>query len=215
MLLAYFYGAHPESRHARLAYFYFYWGTAILLSLLRILAITEICKHILKQSPTVWTLTWRVVAFIGFCLVLWTAFGVIHDRLVVQQYINTLEQRLNVLAAFVSLAVMGIGIYYRLHFAPLFRGVLIGSCIYSAVQLVDSEVGRYTNIPSNSVYDFMQRFSFDLMMVIWAWALWKWSGAPPQSQQLIPQAQYDDLSPQVHNQLRELNDRLSSLRKKD
>jgi hypothetical protein len=193
---------------------YFYWMTAIILSFLRILTIAEIGKRILSQSSAVWNLAWRVLAVIGICILVWTALGVIHEGNVMQKYIPTLEQRLNILAAFLTLALMGIGIYYRLLVFPLYQRILVGSCIYSAIQLVDLELERYTNNPTNSVADFTQRFAFSLMLGIWAWALWKWSGAKPQAQQLIPQAQYDELSPQVHDRLRKLNDRLAGLSKR-
>ena len=208
------YGPPLKTVYAPYILAYFYWGTAVLLSFLRIFAIAEIGKRILTQSPAVWRIAWRLMATVGLCILIWTGFGVMHSRHVSRDYLMTLEQRLNILAAFVTLAIMGFGIYYRILVNPLYRRILIASCIYSAVQLVDTELGRYTLNPSNTIFDFTQRFAFDLMMVMWAWALWKWSGAQPPSQQLISQTQYDDLSPQVHDRLRELNDRLSGIKKK-
>ncbi len=215
LLLEWFaYGPPLKTPSAPYIQAYFYWTTAVLSSFLRILAIAEIGKHILTQSPAVWRLTWRLLALLGICILIWTGFGVMHNRHLIRDYVMTLEQRLNILAAFFTLAVMGIGAYYRLLINPLYRRILAASCIYSAIQLVDTELGRYTQHPSNSVFDFTQRFVFDLMMAMWAWALWKWSGASPLSQRLIPQEKYDDLSPHVHDRLREMNDRLAGLKKK-
>ncbi len=135
------YVQQPKTPHAISFFLYSYWTTAILLSFLRILLIAEICKRVLTQSLAVWKLAWRLLAFVGSCLIVWTAFGVMHDRHVMREYITTLEARLNILAAFFTLAVMGIGSYYRLLVFPLFQRVLIGSCIYSAVQLVDTRAG--------------------------------------------------------------------------
>jgi hypothetical protein len=213
LILDWFYYRPPKIQNFLYIDIYFYWITAIILSFLRILTIAEIGKKILSQSPAVWKLGWRVLTVVAFSILVWTAFGVVHERQVLQQYILTLEQRLNILASFLTLALMGIGIYYQLLVFPLYRRVLVGSCIYSAVQLVDTELGRLTMNPSNSVFDFAQRFTFTLMIGIWAWALWKWSGAKPKTHQLIPQAQYDELSPQVHDRLRKLNDRLAGLYK--
>jgi hypothetical protein len=208
------YGPPLKTPYAPYIIAYFYWSTALLLSFLRILAIAEVGKRILSQSPAVWGLAWRILAFAGVCLLIWTGLGVLHNRYVMRDYIMTLEQRLNILAAFVTLAIMGFGAYYRLLVNPLYRRILVASCIYSAIQLVDTELGRFTSSPSNSVSDFTQRFAFSFMIAMWAWALWKWSGEQPRSQTLISQGQYDDLSPQVHGRLRELNDRLSGIKKK-
>ena len=148
---------------------------------------------------------------IGACLAIWICLGAIQERHALHLYVIPLEQRLNILAAIFTLAVMGIGNYYRLFIYDLYRRVLVASCIYSAVQLVDTELGRYLRNPPNTFYDFTQRFAFELMILMWTWALWKWSGASPQSHQLISQDEYEDLSPRVHDRLKKLNDRLSDL----
>jgi hypothetical protein len=48
-------------------------------------------------------------------------------------------------------------------------------------------------------------------LVIWAYAVWHWSGVPETPPKLISQAAYDDIYPQIHHRLRDLNFKLASL----
>jgi hypothetical protein len=109
------------------------------------------------------------------------------------------------------LTLMGIGAYYQMRIPPLYRLILIGSCIYSAEQVVGSGLGRITDYAPYSLYDFMERIGWLLMISVWTWAVWQWAGVSIRSPELLPQAVYDDLSPRVHDRLWDLNDRLAGL----
>jgi hypothetical protein len=113
--------------------------------------------------------------------------------------------------AVLLLTLMGLAVYYHMSIHSLYRRILIGSCIYSAEQVVSSELLRIPVHVTNSVFDFTARFSWLLMIAIWTWAVWRWAGAPIGQPELIPQKMYDDLSPRVHNRLRELNNKLAIL----
>jgi hypothetical protein len=47
--------------------------------------------------------------------------------------------------------------------------------------------------------------------MLWAWAIWRWADDSTVSPKLISQQSYDELSPQIHDRLRDLNDRLADL----
>jgi hypothetical protein len=63
----------------------------------------------------------------------------------------------------------------------------------------------------DSIFGYIRRGSFLVASLIWTYALWRWgtiSNTPPE---LISQGKYDDVSPQVHDRLRQLNGKLSDL----
>jgi len=111
------------------------------------------------------------------------------------------------LGGFASDAV-GIGVYYRIRVPPLYKLVLIGSCIYSTDQLVTNRVDRYLSASTNFPLDLVQRFAYVGMLSIWLWAVWRWGKSSTPPPDLVSQATYDELSPQIHDRLRELNDKL-------
>lgn len=199
------------TRGARHFYAYSYWTTAFILSFLRLAIIIEICRRVLREYHAVWYFSWRILTIVAIVMLSWTIYAVMRDTHAVQSFILTAQQQLDFTSAALLLIVISIGVYYEIYISPLYRLVLIGSCIYSSVQVVDSELGRHVAIPTNSAFDFIQRFSYICMLVVWTWAVWHWGNTPSRPAEAIPQPVYDDLSPRIHDRLRGLNDQLTKL----
>jgi hypothetical protein len=191
---------------------YFYYISDVILTALRLLVIVEIGIRTLQGYPFVWHFAWRLLALMGLILILWGAHSALRDAHSFQQLILTIRQFLNSTQAVLLLVILVIGLYYRIDVPHLYRSIVIGVCIFSAVQIFNSELGRYFRDPRNTAFDDIYRSSFVIMEVVWVKALWLWSGDPLRPRQLISQGQYDELSPQIHDRLRELNDRLAGLK---
>jgi hypothetical protein len=192
-------------------YLYSYWISAFVLSFLRLFITLEICERVLRKYPALRIFVWRVMAGLAVVLFTWTLYLGIRNFHHVGRFILTFQQTTDVSFAILLLTLMAIGVYYRMRIPGLYRVILIGSCVYSAVQVVDSELGRHTAYLPNSVFDFAQRLAYNLMLAIWAWALWRWGKESTPSPEIVSQATYDELSPQIHDRLKELNDKLSDL----
>jgi hypothetical protein len=168
----------------------------------------------LRGYPAIWHFVWRILLLISSAFMLVGALLVTRHVHSPQQFILTVDQYLSSSQTILLLVVLSIGLYYKVDVPHLFRSIVTGVCIYAAIQIANSELGRYVANPSNSVFDFIQRYTFTLVLFLWARALWKWSSAPLQAPRLISQTEYDHLSPKVHDRLRELNDRLAGLKRK-
>jgi len=192
-------------------YFYSYWAAAFVISFLRLFITLEICEKVLRRYQAVKVFAWRILAGLTVVLFSWTVYFAIRNIHHVKRLILTFQQTTDVSFALLLLTLLSIGAYYRMRIPPLYWSILIGSCIYSAVQVVDSELGRYTADLPHSVFDFAQRLTYNLMLAIWAGAVWRWGTDPTQPPEIISQATYDDLSPQIHDRLRDLNDKLEDL----
>jgi hypothetical protein len=203
----------PASIHDRWYYPYFYsfWISAFVLSFLRLFITLEICERVLRRYPALRVLIWRIMAALAVALFSWTLYFAIQNFPHVPRLILTFQQTTDVSFALLLLTLMGIGVYYRMRIPALYRIILIGSCVYSAVQIVDSELGRHTAYLPNSVFDFAQRLAYNVMLAIWAWAVWRWGKESTPTPEMVSQATYDELSPQIHDRLKELNDKLSNL----
>jgi hypothetical protein len=192
-------------------YFYTYWILTFTLSFFRLYVILEICKLVLRDYVAVKTFAWRILSAVSVIMFSWTGYFAIRNAHHLRRLVFTFQETTDLTFALLLLTLMGLGVYYRIRIPALFRYILIGSCIYSAEQVVGGAMLRVTANVTNSVFDFVERFTWFLMTAIWTWAVWRWAGAPPQSPELVPQMIYDDLSPRVHDRLRDLNTKLATL----
>jgi hypothetical protein len=191
--------------------FYFYWTTESILSILRLATIIEIARRALRDYPSVWALAWRFLAAIGAILFFWTADAALRHSHHLKFLITIGLQRFELMQATLLLSVLMIGVYYRIQIRPSYRWILVGICIFSAVQVANYELGRLTVHATNSVFDYLRRYSFLASQTIWMWALWRWAAVPHQPPELVSQALYDEHSERAHDRLRALNDRLAGL----
>jgi hypothetical protein len=191
--------------------FYFYWASEAILSILRLATIIELCWRALRDYPSVWALAWRFLTGIGVVLSLWVVNSALHNTSRLKFFITVGLQRFELMQAVLLLSVMAIGLYYQIQIPPLYRWVLIGICIFSAVQVANYELGSITVHPTNSVFDFVRRYSFTASQGIWVWAVWRWAAVLHRPPELISSAVYDEHSVRIHNRLQSLNDHLAGL----
>jgi hypothetical protein len=204
-----------NSRHLTALWaIYFYFISDELLTFIRLLVIVEIGIRTFRNYAAVWHFSRRILAVAGSVVLIGGLFATLRDFHSSHQIILTISQYLNVMQTLLLLIVLGVALYYRIEVPQLYRSIVIGIGIYAGIQLFNSELGRYVEVPSTSLYNYIYRYSFLFLEFAWIRGLWIWSGEPPQSGGSISQAKYDDLSPRVHDRLRELNDRLSGMKKK-
>jgi hypothetical protein len=193
---------------------YSFYISDVFLNFLRLLVIVEIGIRTLRAYNAIWHFTWRILVVSGSALFLGGTLAALRHLHPAQQLILTVQQYLNITQDLLLLIVLVVGLYYRVNVPPIFRSIVTGICFYSAIQIFNSELGRFISHPTNSIFDLIQRFSFMTMLFVWVWALWKWPGTLPAARQTISQSQYEHLSPKVQDRLRELNDRLSGMKGK-
>jgi hypothetical protein len=187
-----------------------YWSIQFFLSLLRLLTIAEISRRSLISYPAVWSFGWRMLSAAAAILVAWTAYSAFQSRHHFRIFIAVGGQRFETMQAILLLLLLFLGVYYRVQISQLYRMILIGICIYSAIQIANNPL-LLAKIPADSVFGYIRRGSFLIPMVIWTYAVWRWGGTSSTPPDLISQEKYDELSPQIHDRLKELNDKLSDL----
>lgn len=190
---------------------YFYWTSQFVFSILRLCAIAELCWRSLHAYPAVWNLAWRSLASVATLLLLWTTYSALYNVHVFQAFISHGLQRFEFMQAVLLVAILGIGAYYRLAVPSLYRWMLAGLGLYSAVLVTNYELALSTRYPPKSIFDFVFRLSYCTALLIWIWGIYRWAGVPTQPPALISQKTYDALSPQIHDRLHELNDRLAHM----
>jgi hypothetical protein len=197
-----------------LAWFYMFWTSEFVLSAMYLLVIAEVAGLFLREYPSIWRSASRLLAIVGLALITWTVYSATRFWKHPSQFVMVGDQRLVLTIAILILLLMAIGSYYRLKLHPLDRLVLIGIGIYTSVQVATNQLEiQYKMASSNSLWDFLRRGSFGISELVWIYAVWRWAaaGSPVRQSQLISQSKYERLSPQVHNRLQDVIQKLTSL----
>jgi hypothetical protein len=177
-----------------------YWSVEFLLSILRLLTFAEISRRILRRYPAVFAAASWMLFGAGTILLSWSAVPAIHNVKRIWPLVMEGDQRFAFMQAVLVLAFLTIAGYYRIRIPPLNGLILIGIGVYSSLQ-----------VPAYSIPDYIRRGSIVISVVIWTYAVSRWSGVPEPQPGLIPQDTYDDFSPKLHDKMQELNDRLAKL----
>jgi hypothetical protein len=196
------------------AWFYIYWTSEFIISAMYLFIIAEVAGLFLRDYPSIWRSASRLLAGVALIFTTWTVYSATrfwgHPRLV----ISFGDQRLMLTITILILLLMAIGSYYRIKLHPLYRLVLIGIGIYTSIQLVANQMEiQYRLAYLTPLWDFLRRGSFGISELIWMYAIWRWAAAtsPAGHAELITQSEYDRLSPQVHNRLQDVIQKLASL----
>jgi hypothetical protein len=204
-----FFVVHTSFVHS-VAWFYIYWASEFILSTMYLFMIAEISKRFLSDYPSIRRSASTLLTLVALPLISWTVFSAMrhagHPRL----FIMNGEQALALTIMIILLILMGIVAYYRLSLPPLYRLVLVGIGIYGSVVVAADQV-ELNNRSADSIVDYMRRGAFAISLVVWMYAVWRWAEDSTPQHDLIPQSKYDDLSPQVHNRLQEVNQKLTDL----
>jgi hypothetical protein len=193
------------------AWLYFYWSVQFALSILRLLTIAEISLRTLRAYPAVWTFTSRLLTAAAATLMFWTIHSSIQNRQHFRVFILSGSLRFEFMQAVLLLLFLLLVTYYRVPLSPLYRLVLIGAGVYSSIQVAANQFGIIRGAPPNSVTDYIRRGTYMIPIAVWTYAAWRWGATSQTPPELIAQSTYDDLSPQIHDRLRELNDKLAKL----
>jgi hypothetical protein len=194
--------------HSQSTYRYAYWSVQFVLSLLRLLTIAEISRRSLRGYPAVWAFASRLLITVAVILLAWTTSSAIGNVHHFRRFITAGDQRFECMQAILLLLVLAIGAYYHIEIPPLYRLILVGIGIYSAIQVANDQIAF---LNTSSVFDYIRRGTFPIALAIWTYAVWRWGSSPDAVPDRISQEKYDQLSPQIHDRLRELNDKLSDL----
>jgi hypothetical protein len=180
----------------------------------RLFIFYEITWRVLRDYVGVWHYAGRFLAALSAVFFVWMGISLWQHWGHYRRIVITASAQISVTEAVLWLFFLAIGIYYEVPVSRFFKFVLVPSCIYSAVDVTSYTYAFLVQHPTNSAFDYFERFTFLFMAVTWAWGIWRWSDVPAPAPAIFSQEIYDDVSPQIHSRLRLLNDRLSDLLRK-
>jgi hypothetical protein len=192
-------------------YYVVYWASDFLLSVLRLATCVQIWWLSVRRFPSIWKLTWRVLAGVSGVLCVWCAASALShtDKLVYFFYIGI--ERFEFMQATVLVMILAFALYYSVFFQPGYRVFLTGLCIYSLAQCAITSLSVQHPTASYEWFSVARSVSFWLVLAMSIYALAKL--APQQEFQLSPESEhtYARLSPVVNYRLQVLNERLAEM----
>jgi hypothetical protein len=180
------------------------WTVQAVVTLLRCVAVLELCRHVFAGYRGIWALIWRVLLFSVPLVVVLTMMSSA-SRL--DTRIFYADRAASLAISMVIVAVVLFARFYQVEAVEPTRSIAIGFFLFSCFTLINDTVLETMWSAYAPMWAFLGTCAFIACLLVWGWALRN----PPvivEPPQLIPEDVYQHLSPKVNRRLSELNDRL-------
>jgi hypothetical protein len=180
------------------------WSVQAVVTGLRCVAVSEVCRHVFAGYRGVWALIRRVLLFSVPLVVVLTLLSST-SRLDARIYYA--DRAASFAISLVIVAVVLFARFYEVDALEPARSIAIGFFLFSCFTLINDAVLESWWSVYGPMWAFLGTCAFIACLLVWGWALRK---APVivEPPQLIPADVYQNLSPEVNRRLSALNDRL-------
>jgi len=186
------------------------WWSQCIPQVLRVLAISELLRLILKPYRGIWALGWRVlvVAFVAVFSVALVGSGGNLSWMVLRA-----DRGFHLAFGFALVACVLLVHYYLIPIHPVYKALLGGFCFYSCTVVLANTVGGMLFLRGNASFQMIWQLvtvgAFAAVSALWAGALRRPLPEPAQ-QEARPGATevYWEMSPRINERLRRLNAQL-------
>jgi hypothetical protein len=188
--------------------FYVSWGLQGLITILRLLAILELCRALFRAYRGIWVVISRglvlLIAVVTGCAMLFGSHkpGV---RIV------SADGAMGLALASAVVALFLLARYYRVQAREPIRAMAIGFFLYSCFLTLNDTILQTWLSGYGPLWNFLGIVAFIGTVLVWFWALRRPYPQEARAPKLLPASVYQALSPEVNLRLRALNERLSRL----
>ncbi len=183
------------------------WTAQAVVTLLRCVAVLEVCRHVFAGYRGIWALIWRVLLF---SVPLVAVLTMVSSTSRLDTRIYYADRAASWAISMVIVAVVLFARFYQVNALEPTRSIAIGFFLYSCFTLINNTVLETWWSAYGPMWTFLETCAFIACLLVWGWALRK---APVivEAPQLVPADVYQDLSPEVNRRLNALNDRLRKI----
>jgi hypothetical protein len=177
------------------------------------LATTEILSVTLRQYQGIWGLVWRTLTLTSTLVVLLVALAARGHWATAKWF--ELNRGYHLTFAAAVIACLLVVRYYSIQVPAALKMILGGFCLYSCTEILINTVLQsllkrafYAYQP---IWQSSTTLSFIVVLIIWVAALW--NPLPVEARSAAPSSDsiYKQLSPEINERLRELNEKLLRL----
>jgi len=186
------------------------WISQAIVTIIRWIAVCELCHLILGQFRGIWGITWRALALSGGIVLLLTLLLGQHDFV---RIINTFDLGLECSMATVLVVFFLFARYYRVLIHPSLQSIGIAFCLYSCFRTLNDMLLQTLLRNYAATWNLVDEVTYLATLVLLASAVLALQPRPVQKVALLPSAVYAEFIPQVNDRLIALNNRLSQFLK--
>jgi hypothetical protein len=186
------------------------WWSAVSTLILRSLATTEVLRLVLSTYRGIWGLGWRVLA-VAFGAV--SSYAAIEAGRNITWFLVVAERGLNLAFAVAFVASLLLVRHYSIPVYPAYKAILGGFCFYSCTVVLASIAAQTLFLREFAHYQPVWQaaitVSYAVVQVVWAVALRKPLPAEEKQHALLPASIYQQISPEINQRLRLINEQLA------
>jgi hypothetical protein len=174
-------------------------------------ATVELLRLVLLSYRGIWGLVWRLLALT--CLGALIGVGIAARG---QGDWATMEgdRGYNLIFATAVLACLALVRYYRIRVEPTYRILLAGFCFYSCIKILINTILQgflyQRSADFESIWQTITVSGYLVVLAVWAVALLRPVPAAAQQPPTLPSSAYMKIAPEIHYQLRVINQQLMS-----
>jgi hypothetical protein len=144
-----------------------YWSSLGVVLFARALAVAELCWRGLRNSPAVWSIARRALAFLAFAMLVYAVTAAAKNSSPVITFLLTVERSLDFGIAVILVALLRLGLRYEVWLGGIERKVLLGFSVFSTFQIVNNTFMKQWMMKYFSWWVSASVVSFEVAMLIW------------------------------------------------
>jgi hypothetical protein len=184
------------------------WISQALIVIARWLAVCELCRNVLGQFQGIWALTWRVLALLGsLALLVALALGG-HDFV---RLVTTFDLGLELSMTTVLVGFFLFARYYRVVVQNSLRSIGIAFCLYSIFRAFNDSVLQTFLRNYANTWNVVDEVTYIATLTLLGSAVYVFGSEDVRKVVLLPRTAYAELTPQLNEKLKALDERLNQL----
>ncbi len=182
------------------------WATQGLVVVARVLAVTEIFRHVLAKYRGVWALVWRILLAAAGCVL---AYSWVVARHTWQLFAVNADRGFELAIAVTIVLLFLSARYYGVRAEYTARALVIGFFLYSCFFVVNDTILEVWMYRYATLWNLLGTLSFLASLVIWNWALREKQPEATLAPEMLSDDVYRQMTPEINSRLRALNDQLN------
>jgi hypothetical protein len=190
---------------------YVYWSSLGVVLFARASAVAELCWRGLKNSPAVWLIARRVLAFLAFAMLVYAVIAGAKNSSPVITFLLTVERSLDFGIAVILVALLRLGLRYEAWLGGIERKVLLGFSVFSTFQIVNNTFMKQWMMKYFSWWVSASVVSFEVAMLIWIVPLLRPLPSPAPPRALLPEEESVAMLKQILERLRRIAEEMKRI----
>ena len=144
-----------------------YWSSLGVVLFARGLAVAELCWTSLRNSSAIWSITRRWMALLTLAMLAYAGIAAAKNSSPMIAFLLTVERSLDLGISVILVALLRLGLRYKVLLGGIERRVVLGFSVYSTFQIVNNSFMKQWIMKYFQWWDSASVVSFEVAMLIW------------------------------------------------